>query len=214
MVTRKTEIEGLLARRGKGSVRADERVRLTQELDNLNNQINSTFGDIDVLRTNTTNRLDQLQVSKDKLVADYARKFSDLAISTKKAKSALGKAQPTANKKKAIEAARARITNADEVIAQRPATESRVNNSQSRLAALQGKKTSLDPTRTPTSEYQTLQQMVADLQVNHGTIGGKAITWDMSDILQKYGVNASDVFKQGGSINRNKINKFLNYAKG
>ena len=214
MMTRKTEIEGLLAKRGRGSVRADERVRLTQELDNLNNQINSTFGDIEVLRTNTTNRLDQLQVSKDKLMADYARKFSDLAISTKKAKSAMGKAQPTANKKKAIESARARIANADEVIAQRPATESRVNNSQSRLAALQGKKTSLDPTRTPTSEYQTLQQMVADLQANHGTIGGKAITWDMSDILQKYGVNASDVFKQGGSINRNKINKFLNYAKG
>ena len=36
----------------------------------------------------------------------------------------------------------------------------------------------------------------------------------MADILQKYGVKASDVFKQGGSINRNKINKFLNYAKG
>ena len=214
VVARKTEIEALLAKKGKGKPSADERIRLNQELDNINARINSTFGDIDALRTSTTTRLNELQVSKTKVIDTYARKFSDLALSTKKAKSAVGKAQPTANKKKAIEAARARITSADDVIARRPATESRANNSQQRLSALQGKKTSLDPSRTPTSEYTALQQMVADLQLNHGTIGGKAITWDMADILQKYGVKASDVFKQGGSINRNKINKFLNYAKG
>ena len=34
----------------------------------------------------------------------------------------------------------------------------------------------------------------------------------MQAILNRYGV--TDAFKQGGSINRNKINKFLNYAKG
>ena len=34
----------------------------------------------------------------------------------------------------------------------------------------------------------------------------------MQTILNRYGI--TDTFKHGGSINRNKINKFLNYAKG
>jgi hypothetical protein len=36
----------------------------------------------------------------------------------------------------------------------------------------------------------------------------------MNDILKHYNLDPSKVFKQGGTINRNKINKFLNYAKG
>ena len=56
--------------------------------------------------------------------------------------------------------------------------------------------------------------MLNNLRTSNPAIGGKTVNWDMDAILQRYGVNASDVFKQGGSINRNKINKFLNYAKG
>jgi hypothetical protein len=36
----------------------------------------------------------------------------------------------------------------------------------------------------------------------------------MDDILKQYNLDPSKVFKQGGSVNINKLNKFLNYAKG
>ena len=54
--------------------------------------------------------------------------------------------------------------------------------------------------------------MLADLQTNHSTVSGRQVNWDMSEILQQAGIQ--NAFKQGGSIDRNKINKFLNYAKG
>jgi hypothetical protein len=34
----------------------------------------------------------------------------------------------------------------------------------------------------------------------------------MAELLKQYNIN--NAFKQGGTINKNKINKFLNYAKG
>lgn len=63
-----------------------------------------------------------------------------------------------------------------------------------------------------TNAYNKLQQMLADLQTNHSTVSGRQVNWDMAEILQKAGVQ--NAFKQGGSIDKNKINKFLNYAKG
>lgn len=62
-----------------------------------------------------------------------------------------------------------------------------------------------------TNAYNKLQQMLADLQTNHSTVSGRQVNWDMAEILQQAGVQ--NAFKQGGSINRNKFNKFLNYGK-
>lgn len=66
-------------------------------------------------------------------------------------------------------------------------------------------------TTNHTREYNKLQQMIQDLQTNHAKVEGRDVTWDMSKILQDAGV--SNAFRQGGSINRNKISKFLSYAK-
>ena len=63
-----------------------------------------------------------------------------------------------------------------------------------------------------TNAYNKLQQMVANLQANNSRISGRQVTWDMDEILRNAGIK--NAFKEGGSINRNKINKFLNYAKG
>ena len=63
-----------------------------------------------------------------------------------------------------------------------------------------------------TNAYNKLQQMVANLQANNSMVSGRQVTWDMNEILRNAGIK--DAFKEGGSINRNKINKFLNYAKG
>lgn len=85
---------------------------------------------------------------------------------------------------------------------------------QQRLNVLQGRKASHDPTTVHTHAFKELETMLNNLKTSNPTIENEAINWNMDAILQKYGVNPSDVFKQGGSINRNKINKFLNYAKG
>lgn len=63
-----------------------------------------------------------------------------------------------------------------------------------------------------THAYDKLQSMVADLKANHSTIEGRTVNWDINEILQKAGIRSA--FKEGGSINKNKINKFLKYAKG
>jgi hypothetical protein len=65
-----------------------------------------------------------------------------------------------------------------------------------------------------TRAYLELQNKIASLQSANPTIGGRAITWDMDAILQKYGFTQPKAYQSGGTINRNKINKFINYAKG
>lgn len=63
-----------------------------------------------------------------------------------------------------------------------------------------------------TNAYQRLQSLLTDYQTNHSNIGGRNLDWDMSTILQNAGIR--NAFKEGGSIDKNKINKFLKYAKG
>jgi hypothetical protein len=82
---------------------------------------------------------------------------------------------------------------------------------QAKVSRLEGILNQLNPS-THTHAYNKLQQMVADYQANHSTIEGRTVNWDMAEILSKAGIR--NAFKQGGSVNRNKINKFLNYAKG
>lgn len=82
---------------------------------------------------------------------------------------------------------------------------------QKRLGNLRNKSAQA-ATTNHTREYLKLEQMINDLQTNHSNIGGRNIQWDMTKILDKAGVQ--NAFKQGGTINRNKINKFINYAKG
>ena len=54
--------------------------------------------------------------------------------------------------------------------------------------------------------------MIQDYQTNHSSIEGRNVNWDLKQILKDAGI--TNAFKQGGSVDRNKINKFLNYAKG
>ena len=62
-----------------------------------------------------------------------------------------------------------------------------------------------------TNAYTRLQNMLEELKNAPAYTGGRSVNLDMAEILKKAGVK--DAFQQGGSINRNKINKFLNYGK-
>ena len=66
--------------------------------------------------------------------------------------------------------------------------------------------------KTGTNAYKRLQSLIGDYRTNHSNIGGRNINWDMKEILKQAGVTKP--YKQGGAINRNKLNKFLNYGKG
>ena len=82
---------------------------------------------------------------------------------------------------------------------------------QTKVARLENILNSLDK-RNHTHSYDRVRKMVSDYQANHSNIGGRDLTWDMSDILKNAGITGA--FKQGGSVNKTKLNKFLNYAKG
>lgn len=63
-----------------------------------------------------------------------------------------------------------------------------------------------------TQSYKELISLLNDLRRTNPTIGNKKLDWSIESILSKE--NIPDAFKRGGSINKNKLNKFLNYAKG
>ena len=144
-----------------------------------------------------------MMANRDRIIKNFQRAYTQLSASTRTSKGAIATAQPIAAQRKAY----------SEAYAQQQAAISG-QALQKRLNTLQGRKASHDPATVHTHAYKELETMLNNLRTSNPTIGGKTVNWDMDAILQRYGVNSADVFKQGGSINRNKINKFLNYAKG
>lgn len=64
-----------------------------------------------------------------------------------------------------------------------------------------------------TNAYKKLEAMIQDYRQRYSNVSGRKVTWDDTNkFLADAGVK--DAFKHGGSINKNKLNKFLNYAKG
>lgn len=64
-----------------------------------------------------------------------------------------------------------------------------------------------------TNAYKKLEAMIYDYRQRYSNIRGRQVTWDDTNkVLADSGI--TDAFKHGGSVNRNKLNKFLNYAKG
>ena len=132
----------------------------------------------------------------------HGKKRAQLKADIDTAKGEMATATPVAAQSKDVASA----------IAQRKAAISG-QELQKRLNTLQGRQASHDPATAHTQAYRDLENMLNNLRTNNPNIGSRTVNWDMDAILQRYGVNASDVFKSGGSINRNKINKFLSYAK-
>lgn len=201
--TKKADIDALKARQKSIKRRlADGKPhpKLEAELKKINSEIKKLNREYRTLKRDTPT---QIAETRAKIQSQYQRAYTQLGASTKSSKSAIATAQPVAAQRKAY----------SEAYAQQQAAISG-QALQKRLNTLQGRKASHDPATAHTHAFKELETMLNNLRTSNPTIGGKAVNWDMDAILQKYGVNSSDVFKEGGSINRNKINKFLNYAKG
>ena len=78
---------------------------------------------------------------------------------------------------------------------------------QAMLNKLTNTKTKLD---TRIGTHSESYNAIKDFQPVKKKFGEVEYTFDVSPELK----NLDGLYKQGGSINRNKINKFLNYAKG
>jgi hypothetical protein len=173
----------------------------------LGNKIHQARTEITALRQQ---KIDRAAAINGRYLRDKARLQGDIQT----AKGSITTAQPVAAQKKAIDEAIVRRNAAESGLSERSAATTKVSDLQKRLNTLQGRKASHDPATAHTHAYKELETMLNNLRTSNPTIGGKAVTWAMDDILQRYGVTPADAFKQGGSISRNKINKFLNYAKG
>ena len=132
----------------------------------------------------------------------HGKKRAQLKSDIKTAKGEIATAAPVAAQSKDMASA----------IAQRDLAKSGIDL-QNRLDALRRRQASHDPATAHTQAYRDLENMLSNLRTNNPTIGSRAVSWDMQDILKRYGLSSADAFKEGGPINRNKINKFLNYAK-
>lgn len=203
VTTKKADIDALRARQKaikKRLADGKSHPKLEAELKKVNSQIRKLNAEYRTLKRDVPT---QIAEARARIQSQYQRAYTQLGASTKSAKGAIATAQPIAAQRKAY----------SEAYAQQQAAISG-QALQKRLNTLQGRKAAHDPATAHTRAYTELETMLNNLRTSNPTIGGKTVNWDMDAILQRYGVNVSDVFKQGGSINRNKINKFLNYAKG
>lgn len=203
VTTKKADIDALRARQKAIKKRlADGKPhpKLEAELKKVNSQIRKLNSEYRTLKRDIPT---QIAEARARIQSQYQRAYTQLGASTKSAKGAIATAQPIAAQRKAY----------SEAYTQQQAAISG-QALQQRLNTLQGRRAAHDPATAHTRAYTELETMLNNLRTSNPTIGGKTVNWDMDAILQRYGVNTSDVFKQGGSINRNKINKFLNYAKG
>lgn len=136
--------------------------------------------------------------NRDRIINNFQKAYTRLATSTNTAKGAIGTAQPIAAQRKAY----------SEAYAQREAATAG-RDAQKRLNTLLGIRTNHNSGKTHTRAYKELEAVLDAINTNHSSTD-----YDMKSIMKKYSLTEDNFFAQGGSINRNKINKFLNYAKG
>lgn len=65
--------------------------------------------------------------------------------------------------------------------------------------------------KSHTHAYQKLQETINRYKKQHTTGRPGQMNWDINEIFKQAGVTG-DMFKQGGSINKAKLDKFLNYV--
>lgn len=154
-----------------------------------------------------------IAVEQAKGTQQFQTKNSKLQSEIQKAKNEVKKLQGVAAQRASYREHRAKLDEARKGLNMRAKTEADIRKLQQRLNHAAGINSQVSPSHH-TRAYLELQNKIASLQSANPTIGGRAITWDMDAILQKYGFAQPKAYKSGGTINRNKINKFINYAKG
>lgn len=198
--TRLTELQTKLRGVPDAATLQTNKTQLEADLATLESQITARQQAVATAEANLQRLLGKKRVAKKNRAAHNA------AI-----RSARGKVQGHKATLQGYESTKQRHLTGIATIDQQLQMHSELPIAQAKVSKLEGILNQLNPS-THTHAYNKLQQMVTDYQTNHSTIEGRTVNWDMDEILRNAGIR--NAFKYGGSINRNKINKFLNYAKG
>ena len=155
-----------------------------------------------------------IKSARDRIINQNQRAYTRLAADTRQAKAKIATAQPVAAQRADLNKYKGKLQDVESDLAVYADVNAKNASIQQRINTLQGRLSAHAPTAAHTKAYTDLQNMLNNLRTSHTQIGGRNLSWDMDDILKQYNLDPSKVFKQGGSINVNKLNKFLNYAKG
>lgn len=155
-----------------------------------------------------------IKSARDRIINQNQRAYTRLAAETRQAKAKIATAQPVAAQRADLNKYKGKLQDTEADLAVYADVNAKNASIQQRISTLQGRLSAHAPTAAHTKAYTDLQNMLNNLRTSHTQIGGRNLSWDMDDILKQYNLDPSKVFKQGGSINVNKLNKFLNYAKG
>ena len=178
-------------------------------LKKLKNAVQSAQQKVNLLNqsiADNTNVITTADANLTKVRSAYDKKFSKNAQSINDTKGKIGTAKPLSDQYSKYTKAKQDLDLVNSQLndyAQITPVQQKVNN----LEAITRQQASVH-----TKAYTDLQNMLNNLRTTHSQIGGRQLSWDMDELLNNYGV--TDAFKQGGSIDKNKINKFLKYAKG
>lgn len=171
------------------------------QLQQRKQQLERARTNIETKKTNAINRVNSY----------YSKLFSEISTNINRARAELAAATPIANKKTKYNQEKNNLNAVDNNLNSRYDQQNKVSDLQSLVDSRQNLRDNLNA--SPTQSRTRLEQILTTLQNSNPTIGGRNINYDINEILKKYNINPSDVLKQGGSINRNKLNKFLNYGK-
>ena len=159
--------------------------------------------------TDRQNKLNAAQKDLDKLL--NKKRIKDPQAHSKAVKSARGKVRGHQAALNGHITTKSRLKTSLDQVNQHLQTWGEFHPTQARVQHLNNVNSRLNSSNH-THAYNRLEQLLQDLQTNHSTIKGRQVNWDIQEILKQAGIQ--NAFKEGGSINRNKINKFINYAKG
>jgi chromosome segregation ATPase len=197
--TRLTELQTKLRGVPDAATLQTNKTQLEADLATLESQITARQQAVATAEADLQRLLGKKRVAKKKRAAHNA------AI-----RSARGRVQGHKATLQGYESAKQRHLTGIATIDQQLQMHSELPVAQAKVSRLEGILNQLNPS-THTRAYNKLQQMITNYQTNYSTIEGRTVNWDMSEILRNAGIR--NAFKHGGSINRSKINKFLNYAK-
>ena len=193
--------------------------------DKVDAELKDTKSKLEAIQ-NARNRVEAMENNLRQLQGDYNTVVSDLSVAPSKKR-----ASKLAQQKRDLEA---KIEKQEQELKDLLAANKRPSKHESKytelIAKLEGiqkalaDRTSLQQRRDDlvrqqrelsqyhTQEYMELRDLLDNFKSTNPKIGNKNIDWDLHSILRQSNLYTS--FKQGGPININKLNTFLNYAKG
>lgn len=165
-------------------------------------KLNAVTSEIDVALRNRKELLQTYDQARNRILTRYTQLDQDLAKSIGSYNTIISNSRKIADKSSLRKESQNRYNDAREGIL-----------AENRLNVLQNRKDQRSLTSTPLRSLEDLSMMVTSMQHEYP---GRGFT--VESVLKSYGVNPDLLkqteLKQGGVINRNKINKFLTYAKG